>query len=127
MTKRLAIIGLASVSAVVFFLLAGAFGAEFQVQTGPGGPTEEMTWLNVVILSLVVGTLGLLLAFGLDRFSSGRAIWTATAVVVYLAMFVPLFQLELTGGDLLWQSILHSVFAVPVILGFWVNWPLDAD
>ena len=127
MTERLRVVGLATVSTVVFFFIAIAFGADLRVQTGPDGPIEEMSWVNVVLVTLVAGFLGLFLAWVLDRFSSGRTIWTVIAIAVYLAMFGLLSQLELTGGDLVWQAILHSVYAILLIVGFWVGWPQSAE
>ncbi len=127
MTERLRVVGLATVSTVVFFFIANAFGADLRVQTGPNGPIEEMFWVNVILVTLVAGFLGLLLAWLLDRFSSGRTIWTVVAILVYLAMFGPLSQLELTGSDFVWQAILHSVYAILLIVGFWVGWPQSAQ
>ncbi len=127
MTERLRVIGIATVSTVVFFFIANAFGADLRMRTGIDGPIEEMSWFMVVLVTLVVGFLGLFLALVLDRFSSGRTIWTVIAVAVYFAMFGSLSQLELTGGDLVWQAILHSVYAILLIVGFWVGWPQTAQ
>ena len=120
-------IGLATVSTLVFFFVANVFGAELRVQRGPDGPIEEMSWVNVVLLTLIASLLALLLASGLDRFTSGRTIWTVLAVAVYLATYGALSRLELTGGDFVWQASLHSVFAILLIVGFWVGWPQSAE
>lgn len=79
MTKRLRVIGMTTVFTVIFFFIANAFGADLRVQTPTGGPTEEMSWIIVLLATLVAGLLGLLLAWVLDRFASGRTIWTVIA------------------------------------------------
>lgn len=127
MTERLRVIGMATVSTVVFFFIANAFGADLRVRMGVDGPIEEMSWVMVVLVTLVAGFLGLFLALVLDRFSSGRTIWTVIAIAIYLTMFGPLSQLGLMGGDLVWQAILHSVYAILLIVGFWVGWPETAQ
>ena len=113
---------MAIVASLVFFFVARAFGANLAVQT-PGGSIEDMTWINVLLFTVTSGILAIVLAWILDRFPSGRTVWTVVAAVVLVASFGLLGPLELNTSDLIWQALLHSVFGLLMIIGFYVGWP----
>ena len=83
--RRLLVV-VTGVTLILFFIAVG-FGADFQVRTGPDAPVEEMAWLNVAFLTVVVGLLAWGLAALLDRVKSGRVIWTVVALVVMVVSF----------------------------------------
>ena len=114
---------MAIVSSLIFFFVAQAFGANLAVQMGPGGSIEDMTWINVLLMTAVLGGLAILLARFLDRYSWGKTGWTVVAAVVLVASFGSLGLLELSTSDIIWQALLHGVFGLLVIIGFYVGWP----
>lgn len=121
--KRLQVIVTAVIVTLVLFFIAVAAGADLQVRTGPNVDIEEMAWINVVILTVVVGLLAWGLAAILDRVKNGRVIWTAIASIVLIASFGTFAQVDLDTTGLVWQAALHLVFGLIVIIGFWVFWP----
>jgi len=121
--ERLRVSGLAIVASVVFFFIAGAFEADLMVTMGPDTDPETMSVLNVLFITFVAAMLAIGLAAVLDRFSTGRTIWTAIASLVFLGSFSLLAQFDLGTGDLIWQALLHSVFGLLLIIGFYVGWP----
>lgn len=124
MRERIRVSGLAIASAVVFFLIATALGANLSVRTGPDSDASEMGVVHVLFLTIVAAALAIGLAWFLDRFSHGRTIWTVTAAVVFLGSFTIPAQLDLETSDLVWQAVLHSVFSLLLIVGFYVGWPI---
>ena len=123
MSDRLRVVGLAIVASLVFFFVVQALGANLLVQMGPGGSIEDMTWINVLLVTVSFGVLAIALAWILDRFSWGKTAWTVIAAVVLVASFAVLGPLRLNTSDLIWQALLHSVFGLLVIIGFYVGWP----
>lgn len=121
MSERIRVAGLAIVSAVVFFFIAtGLFNANLMI--GPES-TDEMTIWNVLIFTVAASALAILLATILDRFSWGRTAWSIVALVVLGASIFSVFGLNLDPADIIWQSLLHAVFGLLLIVGFYVGWP----
>ena len=122
-SDRFRVVGMAIVTSLVFFFVARAFGANLLVQMGPGGSIEDMGWINVLLVTVSFGVLALALAWILDRYSWGKTVWTVVAAVMLVASFGVLGPLFLSTADLIWQALLHSVFGLLMIIGFYVGWP----
>lgn len=123
MRSRLGVVITAVVAGLVIFLTARLTGAEPMVMIGMDGPAEPMAWYNVAIFSVVVGLMAWALAWFLQRFDAGRAIFTVLAVIVLGGSFIPVSQLDLSGTDLAWQALLHFVVGGVILVGFWATWP----
>ena len=118
MVGRITVTALAVVAALGTFLLAGARDG--------GGETMDMTAANVLLLTIVVGLAAIVVAAVLDRFiGNGRRVWSIVAITILALSFLLVFPLELEGATLVWQVILHLVFALILIGGFWKIWPDD--
>ena len=122
MAERIRVSGLAIVSALIFYFVAsGLFGAE--LRAGVAEEVRDLTVVDVLIVTVFASALALGLAALLDRFRWGRTAWTVIAFVVLVASLVAVFGLELPAADLGWQALLHSVFGLLLIVGFYVAWP----
>ena len=125
MSERLRVSALAIVSALVFFFVAtGLFNAE--LQAGTSGDIRDLTFIDVTALTLFSSALAIGLAAVLDRFRWGRTAWTIVAFVVLASSILTVFGLQLTTADLIWQTVLHGIFGLLLIIGFYVAWP-DPD
>ena len=126
MTERIRVSGLAIVSTVVlFFVATGLFNANLMVFSTDD--PAQMTVLNVFLFTVLASALAILLASVLDRFAWGRTAWTIVALVVLGASIISVFGLDLAAGDLIWQALLHAVFGLLIIVGFYVGWPERHD
>lgn len=121
--NRLRVIVAGVIVTLILFFIAVATGAELQVRPGPDADIEEMTWINVVVLTVVAGLLAWGLAAVLDRVKNGRIIWTVISSIVLIASFGLFAQVDLDTAGLVWQASLHLVFGLIVIIGFLVYWP----
>ena len=127
MVGRITVTALAVVAALGTFLLAGAVDVAPQVRARDGGgETMDMTAANVLLLTIVVGLAAIVVAAVLDRFiGNGKRVWSIVAITILALSFLLVFPLELEGATLVWQVILHLVFALILIGGFWKTWPDD--
>lgn len=123
--RRLQVVVTGVVVSLILFFIAVALGADLQIRIGSSGPIEEMTWVNVVIFTLVAGLLAWGLAALLDRVRRGRTIFTVVALFVLVVSFAGFTQLDLDTAGTIWQGALHLTFGVIIIIGFWVTWPME--
>jgi hypothetical protein len=74
-------------------------------------------------VTAVTGLAAIAVAAALDRFTgNGKRVWTIGALVVLVGSIIPLFTMDLGGVTLLWQLVLHLVFGLTLIWGFWKTW-----
>ena len=126
MRDRVRVSGLAIVSSLVFFFIASALGADLLVTTG-GSETEPMSWLNVVIFTAVASGLAIGLAALLDRFGSGRTIWMVVGGLILVSSMFTIPRSDLSTADFIWQALLHAVYGLLMMAGFYFGWPSGQD
>lgn len=120
--------GAAVVMTMVVFLVGSAFDTGFKATTGFGaGEVVEMTWFHVLAVTLLVSVLAIGLAHLLRRFERGRTIYVVIAVVVFILSFTTFGDLRLETNDLIWQGVLHGVFAIVLVGGIYLSWPEFSD
>jgi hypothetical protein len=114
-------VGAALVAAVLVWVVARTvFDLDLVVEQ-PGRPATEVGVDQVVVFSVVPGLVGWGLLAVLERFAAARAraVWTAIASIVLLLSFLPLVQVEATGGTKAALVLMHVVVGVALIAGFW--------
>lgn len=122
MRERVRVSVLAVVSAVVFYYIAsGLFGATLKV--GGGVEERDMTVVDVVVITVASSILAILAATLLQRLRRGREIWLAVATLVLVVSMASLGQVDLSTADVIWQGLLHAVFGLLLVIGFYVGWP----
>ncbi|MEU5881764.1 DUF6069 family protein [Spirillospora sp. NPDC047279] len=106
---------------VVWAIAALAFGQDDLVVQQPGKEEMELAAGAFVFFSAVPSLLGWILLEVLERFAPARAriVWTVVAVVVLLLSFLPVIQVEATGGTKVTLALLHLVVGAVLIPGFW--------
>ncbi|WBB50741.1 DUF6069 family protein [Verrucosispora sp. WMMA2044] len=114
--RRRALGVLAAVAACVAIWLVGALGGVDYAVRSPGQPEVVVNLVPVVVVSLGSALLGWAALAMLERFAGRRAttIWISLAAVVTLLSFVPLFQVDATGGAKITLGLMH--LAVPAAL-----------
>lgn len=114
--RRRAVGVLAAVAACVAIWIVGALGGVDYAVRSPGRPEAVVNLAPVILFSLGSALLGWVALAVLERFAGHRAtiVWIALAVVVALLSFVPLFQVDATGGAKVALGAMH--LAVPAAL-----------
>ncbi|MEG3636785.1 DUF6069 family protein [Micromonospora palythoicola] len=114
--RRRALGPLAAVAACVAIWLVGALGGVDYAVRSPGQPEVVVNLVPVVVVSLGSALLGWAALAVLERFAGRRAttIWLGLVVAVTLLSFVPLFQVDATGGAKIALGLMH--LAVPTAL-----------
>lgn len=126
MRNRLTVSIIAIVAALGTFFIAQLVDAEPKVMIGMDGDPEAMSWYHVLIFTVVLSVVAWLLAWFLQRFETGRIIFTVIGVIVFMGAFIPFGQLGLEGADLVWQTVIHVVVAAVILIGYWATWPTAA-
>ncbi len=113
--RRAAGVGAAVVASAVIWLVGALAGVDYAVRS-PGQPEMVVNLGPVITFSLGSGLLGWAALAVLERVAGRRAtgIWFTLAVAVTLLSFVPLFQVDATGGAKLALGAMH--LAVPAAL-----------
>jgi hypothetical protein len=126
MISRITVTAYAVVVTLVTYLLAEWVNADLQVPDpigSFGGATRDMTAFDVLLVTCAVGLFAIGSAAVLDRFiGNGKRVWSIVAVVILVGSIIPLFSMDLGGVTLLWQLMLHLVFGLTLIWGFWKTW-----
>ncbi|MCZ7423116.1 MULTISPECIES: DUF6069 family protein [unclassified Micromonospora] len=114
--RRRALGPLVAVATCVAIWLVGALGGVDYAVRSPGQPEVVVNLVPVVVVSLGSALLGWAALAVLERFAGRRAttIWFGLVVVVTLLSFVPLFQVDATGGAKIALGLMH--LAVPAAL-----------
>ncbi|MBX7267058.1 hypothetical protein KIF24_14175 [Micromonospora sp. Llam7] len=105
----------AAASCVVIWIIGALGGVDYAVRS-PGQPEAVVNLVPVVAFSLGSALLGWAALALMERFVGRRAtvVWIALAVAVALLSFVPLFQVDATGGAKVALGAMH--LAVPAAL-----------
>lgn len=128
MVSRITVTALAVVATLVTFWVATLVDVSLQVPAEIGNMdagTTDMTAFNVLFVTIAAGLLALLIASVLNRLLPGEAkrIWSVVAILVLgLSVFL-VYQLDLDTATVIWQLILHLVFGLLLMGGFWLSWP----
>ncbi|MDG4797722.1 DUF6069 family protein [Micromonospora sp. WMMD1082] len=106
----------AAVVACVAIWIIGALGGVNYAVRSPGQPEVVVNLFPVILFSLGSALLGWAALAVLERFAGRRAtlIWIVLAVAVALLSFLPLFQVDATGGAKFALGAMHV--AVPAAL-----------
>ena len=127
MVSRITVTGVAVTAALVVFLVAKEIGIDLQIPNIGSQPTTDMGPENVLLVSILVGFGAMGVAGFADRYTAdGRLSWSIVALAVLAGSFVPLSQLNLSGMTLIWQALLHIVYGLVLIGGFWATWDQKA-
>ncbi|WP_088286083.1 DUF6069 family protein [Kineosporia sp. A_224] len=115
LVKTGALTGLAAgVVNVVLFFVAKAAGVPFEVAMG--GSTQAMLFAQPLVLSFVALLLGALLLKALARSPRGVTIWTAIAVIVFVAYTAFAFGAATTTSTALVLTAMHVVVLVAALV-----------
>jgi hypothetical protein len=118
---RAVAVAAAVLAAVVVWLVARTVLDEDLIVQQAGREAQEVDIVPVLVFSLLPSLAGWALLATLERFAAARAriAWTVIALVILLASFVPLVQVEATGATKAALALMHVVVGVAVIAGFW--------
>lgn len=126
MISRITVAAYALVVTLATYLITVWVDADLQIPAEMGtlgGETRDMTVWNLLLVTAVTGLAAIAVAAALDRFTgNGKRVWTIGAMVVLVGSIIPLFTMDLGGVTLLWQLVLHLVFGLTLIWGFWKTW-----
>ncbi|WP_433527883.1 DUF6069 family protein [Micromonospora sp. CA-263727] len=113
--RRAAGVAAAVLASAVIWIVGAIAGVDYAVRS-PGQPETVVNLGPVIVISAGSALLGWAALALLERVAGRRAtgIWFALAVVVTLLSFVPLLQVDATGGAKVALGVMH--LAVPAAL-----------
>ncbi|WP_156749075.1 DUF6069 family protein [Mycobacterium sp. 1482292.6] len=98
------------------WLVGRAAGVDYIAETPLG--TRQVTLVQTIAATILVGLAGWGVATLLDRFTaSARTIWTSLGIIVLAMSIVPLFAVRGDASSQIALSVLHCVAAAVLIPG----------
>jgi hypothetical protein len=109
--------GLALLTNLVVYLIGNA-GAPIRVVTGWQPDGADLTFVEVVIATIVWVTIGAAALWLMERrLTHGFRRWTVLAAIITLGSLVPLLALDVDAGSKLALSVMHIVVGASTIAG----------